>query len=258
MNNVSLTVVEREPGDDAARLLAHHLSLPLGAENCTHSLGYREDGLLQLTECASKVTVVADFCSPRLCYRIEQGLKREMLVRAAGVKTTREPFVVDATAGLGEDAFLLAAAGCTVVMIEQSPVVHALLESGLERAMSSGNTSITKAVSRISLLHGDSVNMLGDLTVPEVIYLDPMFPERKKSAGVKKNMTLLHSIVGHGEDDGAGEHLLTVALASASDRVVVKRPRLAPALGNSKPHWQFTGRSSRFDVYRSMRTSTSS
>lgn len=270
MRDPFLTVTERASGDEVAQHLANRLSLPLNAGQASYSLKYNREGLLALTELASGLSVVADFSSPRMVYRLAQGLRREMLIRAVGVKPGDSKVVVDATAGLGQDAFLLAAAGCQVLMVERSAVVHALLESALEKAKTSDDESIREISSRMSLLQGDSVKVLGSHFVsgcptdsdrvfnPAVVYLDPMFAARKKSARVKKGMFLLHDIVGHGDDIQDGVQLLSAALGVADERVVVKRPRLAHALGGRAPHWQYTGRSSRFDVYRSMRSSTSS
>ncbi len=148
--------------------------------------------------------------------------------------------VLDATAGLGRDAFVLASLGCRVQMVERHPVVAALLEDGLQRAKQ--DDEIGAWVSeRISLLHASSHDALQQLasdpnfTSPDVVYLDPMYPHpenKKKPPWSKKEMRVFQSLVGADNDADA---LLEPALQLAQKRVVVKRPDYAPWLGNRKP-----------------------
>jgi len=244
---------------DQAQALACQLELPLDDGVSSHVLRFEKNGLLALIERNSGVTVSADFGSPRLLYRLRQGMRREMLVRAVSVKGGNLPTIVDATAGFGQDAFLLAAAGHEVTLIEQSPLVSALLGSALACASHSDDSSVRETVARMTLITGDSVRQLASIVPPPVVVtLDPMFPQRNKSARVGKNMAMLQGVLGHKIDVEAESALLAAARSAAREKVVVKRPRLAPPLAGCEPDWQHIGRSSRFDVYRSMRRSMSS
>jgi len=192
--------------------------------------------------------VYVDFLSSVMTYRQRHmAIKNELIAKAIGLKTNQLPTVIDATAGFGRDAFVLAALGCQVTMLEQHTVVALMLKSGLERARK--NSSITSIIARMSLFETDAVRYLLLLNAqqrPDVIYLDPMFPVRQKSAQVKKDMQALHLLLKH---DTSGDLLLMPALDCARKRVVVKRPRNAPNLANIAPQLSFNGKSSRFDVY---------
>jgi 16S rRNA (guanine1516-N2)-methyltransferase len=179
------------------------------------------------------------------------GGKGQMIAKAVGIKAGVYPWVLDATAGLGKDSFVLATLGSTVTMIERSPIVHCLLNDGLQRARDYAlqDPELFAVLQRMHLAQQDSRDYLQSLTVgnlPDVIYLDPMFPERHKTADVKKDMAAFHSLVGKDEDADA---LLPLALAHANYRVVVKRPRKAPLLNNQAPSYQLEGKSSRYDIY---------
>lgn len=141
--------------------------------------------------------------------------------------------MVDATAGLGQDAFVLASLGCRVTLFERNPVIHALLADGLARAAM--NVDCAAIVERMRLLEGSSIEWLAqsEIEAADVVYLDPMFPHRDKSALVKKEMQVFRTIVGDDEDSG---QLLASALEHARYRVVVKRPRKRRRLkGRSRP-----------------------
>jgi 16S rRNA (guanine1516-N2)-methyltransferase len=180
------------------------------------------------------------------------GGKGQMIAKAVGVKAGIYPRVLDATAGLGKDAFVLATLGCEVQMLERSPVVHALLQDGLARAREFAqqeDADLAKIILRMALFAQDShdyLQAMSDEQRPDVIYLDPMFPTRDKAADVKKEMAAFHHLVG--KDDDA-DSLLEHALAKARYRVVVKRSRKAPYLGGKTPSFQVEGKSSRFDIY---------
>ena len=176
-----------------------------------------------------------------------------MIARAAGLQPGVRPSILDATAGLGGDAFVLAQLGCQLTLIERHPVIAALLADGLRRAAEHADTAAT--VARMRLLNGDACSLLRQWTetVPQVIYLDPMFPHRDKSALVKKEMRLVRPLVGN---DADAPELLAAALALASHRVVVKRPRKAPLIDGPAPSHALEGKSSRYDIYakKSLRT----
>ena len=191
--------------------------------------------------------VYVDFVDGAVAHRRKFGGGRgQSIAKAVGLKSGAMPTVVDATAGLGRDAFVLASLGCKVTLIERSPVVAALLQDGLARAAQ--DPEIGPWVSeRMHLLQGPAVdNLLALSERPEVIYLDPMFPHKQKSALVKKEMRVFQSLVGPDLDADA---LLPAALRMADKRVVVKRPDYAGWLNEHKPSMAIETKSNRFDVY---------
>ncbi|WP_404406074.1 class I SAM-dependent methyltransferase [Pelagibacterium halotolerans] len=187
-----------------------------------------------------------DFVGGAVGYRLRQGEgRKQALPRAVGMARGANPFVVDATAGMGRDAFLLASLGATVTMIERSPVVHAALARALEAARGAGE-DYAQVVGRMRLLHGDAKDLLETLA-PEVVLVDPMHPPRVKSALVKKEMRILRDIVGTDPDAGA---LMDAALSSGARRVVLKWPlRASPLPGLRKPSHQIVGKTTRYDVF---------
>ena len=171
-------------------------------------------------------------------------LGRELLVRAARVRGVEAPTAVDATAGLGEDSLLLAAAGFSVTMFEKDPVIAALLRDALERA--ANEPQLAGIVARMTLVEGDSVAGLRELGFsPDVVFLDPMFPERTKSAAVKKKFQLLHHLERPCDNE---EELLDAALAAHPRKVVIKRPLKGPQLAGAKPSHSLAGKAVRYDV----------
>jgi 16S rRNA (guanine1516-N2)-methyltransferase len=208
---------------------------------------------LQKTGRKSPGPIMVDFTEGSVDHRRKfGGGKGQMIAKAVGIKAGVYPQILDATAGLGKDAFVLATLGSRVDMIERSPLVHTLLENGLSRARefaAESDSDLFEILQRMQLLHHASQNYLQNLSVdnyPDVIYLDPMFPDREKTAEVKKEMSAFHSLVGKDED---ADQLLPLALARVNYRVVVKRPRKAPFLNNQTPSFQLEGKSSRFDIY---------
>lgn len=178
--------------------------------------------------------------------RLFGGGSGQMIAKAVGIQPGVRPRILDATAGLGRDAFVLASLGCALTLIERQPLVAALLEDGLERA--ARDPEVAPIVAQMQLLTGNAVELMQAWAgePPQVIYLDPMFPHRDKSALVKKEMRLFRPLVG---DDLDAPALLAAALALASHRVVVKRPRKAPCIDGPKPSHQLEGKSSRYDIY---------
>ena len=171
--------------------------------------------------------------------------RRQPLARALGKKART---VVDATAGYCQDALLFALMGYRTTAIERSPVVLALARDGLRRLTARAGITLDK---RLRLIEGDGRVLLPSITPPpEVIYLDPMFPpKRKKSAAVKKEMRLLRALVG---DDSDAHELLEISRRVALDRVVVKRPDDAPPLAPD-PSMSLAGKLVRYDVYLARR-----
>lgn len=204
----------------------------------------KQDNKLTLSD--GKLAIAVDFASPQVKHRTQQGGK-EFLLKAIGVKKTYQPTVIDATAGLARDAFILASQGCSITLLERSHELCELMRDGFTRGMQ--DAGLAKTIKLMTLIETDSLHYLQHLNAcdyPDVIYLDPMFPERKKSALVKKDMQLLQALLKH---ESSGDELLKIALNCAKKRVVVKRPRLAPYLLDKKPDIQFTAKSCRFDVY---------
>jgi len=204
---------------------------------------------LRQTGIGSPGPIWVDFTSGKSDFRRRRGGgRKQTLVRAVGVKGKNPPTVIDGTAGLGQDSFVLACQGCKVEMIERNPAVASLLQDGLRRAVNDPN--IGEIVSnRMSLKIDDSLEKLSKLPTnlrPDVVYLDPMFPHRSKSALVKKEMRILRTLVGDDEDS---DNLLSEAINIARKRVVVKRPSYAPPLAGPRPNLVFKTKNNRFDVY---------
>ena len=195
--------------------------------------------------------ISVDFVSGAVAPRRKFGGGRgQSIAKAVGLKQGVTPTVVDGTAGLGRDAFVLASLGCKVIMVERHPVVAALLEDGLRRAYEDAEIGEWMR-DLMSLFHGSSISALADAaqssgTEIDVVYLDPMYPHREKSALVKKEMRVFQTLVGADLD---ADGLLAPAMALATKRVVVKRPDYAEDLDGVKPSMVIATKKNRFDVY---------
>lgn len=193
--------------------------------------------------------IAVDFGAGAMRHR-RRGGQNELLGRAVGVGKKPLLQVLDATAGLGRDAFVLADLGCRVTLVEREPVVAALLECGLARAAAAQEPWLQEVRTRMTLLTGDACTLPGSgLAGQDVIYLDPMFPQRDKSAAVKKEMALFQALfdtAGAADDPAA---LLAWALRCPVARVVVKRPLKAAPLGGRPPSHSIRGKAVRYDVY---------
>src|SRR5690606_19694784 len=155
--------------------------------------------------------------------------------------------VIDATAGLGADAFHLAARGGRVTLVERSPIVVALLVDALARARAGTLGANAAAAARLlDLVEGDAITVLGSLSAG-VIVLDPLFPVRTKSAATNKGMEALRALTGEEPSDQFA--LLEAARRSATRRVVVKRGIRDAPLAGVPPSGALAGRSVRFDLY---------
>lgn len=227
--------------------------------------------------------IAVDFLSGQMNHRRRHGLgKNQPLPRALGIKSLRSPkttleeapYVVDATAGQGTDAFIMACLGCRVLAIERSEVVYRLLEDGYRRlrryaearANEEGDEALLSIADRLCFVNADSETLLSNwhklhaylpldsatlgpefTEIPDVVYLDPMYPDegRSKSALPKKGMQVFRRLVGEDQD---AHKVFEAAKALAGQRVVVKRPLYASAI-QEKPTHTFEGKTARYDMY---------
>lgn len=160
---------------------------------------------------------------------------------------SRRLSVLDATAGMGEDALILAAAGFEVELAEQDPIIHLLLEDTITRAREGEETYLRQLVSRMHLVEGNSIPWMRAAHPGcwDLIYLDPMFPERRKSALVKKKFQLLHYLECPAADE---QELLQAAIGARPRKIVIKRPLKGPDLAGQKPSYRIPGKAIRYDV----------
>ncbi len=214
-------------------------------------LAYTHQGLqllhMPLGSQKSACLLFVDFVHGKNGFRLARNCTtKQPIARAAGVKPGFRPTILDGTAGLGSDAFVLASLDCRVTMCERSPIIGALLEDGLSRATMEENTAEI-VEKRLSLVLGDTHEYLQQNTDTfHTIYLDPMYPHSNQSALNKQTLRIIRSLVG-GDSDGAT--LLEIARKKAANRVVVKRPRRAPLLSEVQPSHVILMKNSRFDIY---------
>ncbi len=264
-----------------AQVLAEKLCLPIQVD--TDAFANSFDYLLEFTQQGLALrpsadkgygSIICDFAGSEHSHRRRYGGGNgQAIAKAVGVSGKFAPQVLDLTAGLGGDGFVLASLGCNVCMLERNPIVHSLLADGLSRGievarqeLEQGDDELSSVINRLSLLEGNAANYLSDLVSritqvepqaqveeldtavwrPDVVYVDPMFPLRKKSAKVKKQMQAFHAIVGTDPD---ADQLLANALTVAKYRVVVKRPTGAGFLAETKPNYSLEGKSTRYDIY---------
>ena len=218
---------------------AHGLSLPL-------VLGVF-DGVLALKASEGKETPVSvDFSGGKQGYRLAADrVRHERLIKALGGMPSESLSVIDGTGGLGRDALVMAQAGFHVDVIERSPIIHALLADGIRRL----ERDDSALAARLTLHCADSAGWIQRSTDTHfAVYLDPMFPQRQKSAAIKKDLLWLQQLEKAPAENEA-HVLLTAAREHATKRVVVKRPARAMALDEQKPSYCLEGKAVRFDVY---------
>ena len=207
-----------------------------------------EDERLCLTK-DGKTKIFVDFVTGANAHRHKfGGGKGQAIAKAAGLNKGATPSVLDATAGMGKDAFVLASLGCKVTLVERQAPVYAMLVDGFRRARQSED--LRWFDERMTLIHDTSQAALSKALAAkqafDVVYLDPMFPHREKSAAVKKDMAMFQTFVG---DDNDADELLPLAYQLATKRVVVKRPDYAPFLNGQTPSSQIKTKKNRFDLY---------
>ena len=208
-----------------------------------------DDDKTKLIDKALNTSIYVDFIEGTLAHREKHGGgKGQAIAKAIGLKKLKNPTVIDATAGLAGDAYVLACLGCQLTLIEQSPVLFTLIEDGIKRALLSENHehSIGNFVNLVNSNSQLYLKGLDEQSKPDVIYIDPMYPDRKKSALVKKDMQILHKLIGKAEDE---TDLVNLALECAKRRVVVKRPIHAEPITGTRPTMEITSKKTRYDVY---------
>ena len=168
----------------------------------------------------------------------------ELLIKAVGKKMlSADTLVLDATAGLGEDAFLLASAGLSVKMYERDEMIAKLLADGLKRA--ADNEELADIVSRMELVIADSIAAMEEHSIkPDIVYLDPMFPQRNKSGLIKKKFQILQQLESPCDEE---ERLLNAALNTDAKKIIIKRPLKGEYLAGVKPSYSLKGRAIRYD-----------
>lgn len=189
--------------------------------------------------------------------RLYGGGKSQILSKAVGTDQKPGLRVLDATAGLAGDSFVLASLKARVQMLERSPLLFLMIQDALSVTKDvSSDQSLLETIERMSILQADALSWLNKQSrgMFDVIYLDPMFPERKKKAAVKKEMQVLQYLLGESDKPDAArldeeQRLLQLSIEKASHRVVVKRPRHAPPLPGEEPGYCLEGKSTRFDIY---------
>lgn len=226
--------------------LAASLNLPVEAtlsKQYDFFLVHAKEGLTLIKTGKPPSSLNIDFTKGKLHYRRHKG-GSELLIKAVGLSKNASLKILDATAGLGRDAFIMACHGGDITLLEKNALVASLLEDALLRLFQSQKED---SALKLTLVKQDSVQYLSGLeALPDVIYLDPMYPEKKKSAEVKKEMAFLQVLL---PEETNTTRLFLLALEKARNRVVVKRPRHAAPLGNREPTYSLCGRGNRFDVY---------
>ncbi len=230
-------------GAKRAQLVADYLEMPFSSfrrPGGIHLVVGELDAWIE----AFGMRVAIDFESNLMRHRLRAG-HNELIGRAVGVKANKYPNVFDATGGLGRDAFVLASLGCHVTVSELSPVLFWLLTDAIDRASVSRHDSIREAVKRVNIVYGDSTQC--SIEASTVIYLDPMFPKRKKSSAVKKDAIILQMLSN--QAPFVENKMLKWALGQPAERVVMKRPLRDRSLPCCKPSHVLRGKSVRFDVF---------
>lgn len=216
----------------------HHIPICKEPEDNALHLDFSENGIALIR---GKNILQGDFT--RLLPRIQK-IQHELILRAVKIKSLSAPHkIIDATAGLGEDAFLMAAAGHSLQLLEHNPVIALLLRDALKRA--ENHPDLAPVAARMTLTETESISYLQTCdTAPDVVYLDPMFPERKKSAAVSKKPQFLQQLEAPCEEE---QELMQGAMTAHPKRIVVKRPPHAPYLAGVTPTHTLERKGIRFD-----------
>lgn len=207
----------------------------------------KENDILYLKNCNSLLPAICcDFEDKTLSYRLNTSGKNQELLRACGVNKNQNMTIVDATAGMGKDSFILASFGVKMIMIEQNKLIYLLLKDGIERGQNSENLKIQEICKNMILYNENSIDFLQKLNTDiDCVYLDPMFTKTNGKSLVKKEMQLFHELAFYGDN----EKLFNIAFEKVKNRVVVKRMINAELLIDKKPNYQIKGKTIRYDVY---------
>lgn len=234
-----------------AEQIAARLGITVGSVTETQPQIYVTDNRLSLSIPDLGKPITIQFEAGKYDHRRKfGGGTGQPLAKAIGIKKGQTPSVIDATAGFARDAFVIATLGCPVRLLERNSVLSVLIEDALIHAAE--HPEITDIATRMQLINTDAITyleQLDDNDLPDVIYMDPMYPSRDKSALVKKEMQLLHQMIGPDTDS---TDLLQIAQTRAKKRVVVKRPKGAEYVGRQKPSVSIESKNTRYDVYVTM------
>ena len=234
---------------DLLKILRYKFSKLGGEIQLELNVGQRVELNIQSRELTLKKPFFLDFAADKLIWRISHSGRHSEAVARAVLGKEHHPTVFDATAGLGRDAFILQCCGARVTMFERNPVIWGLLFDALQRASKDANfiNSLPNGLPKLApygaLIEHD------EMGTADVVYYDPMFPQRQKSALVKQEMRVLHAVVGGDED---ADLMLPLLLKRATKRVVVKRPAGSSPLAVNlyTPTGATDGKACRFDIYR--------
>ena len=242
-NKQLVLYVDKNANIEEAKSIAKRLNIEIitnNKENFDILLSMDENGLALVSE---NMKLYGDFS--KSIKRIKQSnLQNEMLIHAAKMKGKKEKLIaIDATAGLGEDSILLAAYGYTVELYEKNPIIAELLKDAMERAKKI--SELKDIIERMKVHNEDSIIAMQKLQYnPDIILLDPMFPERTKSALIKKKFQILHKIENPCLDEN---ELLSSAIKANPKKIIIKRPLKGEYLAGIKPDYSLKGNSIRYD-----------
>lgn len=247
-----------DSNDLSIQAIAKQLDLPILNSSDTAQADYIlyfQNTILQIapTDKTYGGPLFVDFYADSIEYRRSTSGIKQDIAKAVGCKPGVRPSVLDVTAGLAADAFVLASLGCQLTLIESNPIVYVLLSDAFCRTNHRDDEVAQIVVNNMQLLERiDALQFMANTAVEvDVVYCDPMFPHRQKAAKVKKAMQYFHDIVGF--DDTNEAQLLMLARKIATKRVVVKRPKLADFIDQQVPDYQLKGKSVRYDIYLSLK-----
>ena len=256
--SVTGIVLEDDLSLARAQSLSADLDLPLLSRDTAASATSPRDMLLAVMSDGLELrgdmgTLRVDYLAGSQAQRLARSTGfKEPLTRALGLQPHTPQNVFDATAGLCRDAFLLSSLGVEVCAVERNPVVGALVSDAIQRATQF--QAPDHPLTHLKIQIGEARTVLEQLAAderPDAIYLDPMFPPRRKSSLVKKEMRILAELTGGATSESELAELLSTALQAANKRVVLKRPTEAPATTAVRPpdHTIQGGRTTRYDVW---------
>ena len=244
MENKQLVLyVDKNANIEKAKNIAERLNIEIitnNKEKFDILLSMDESGLALVSD---NMKLYGDFS--KSIKRLKQSnLQKEMLIHAVKIKGEKEKLIaIDATAGLGEDSILLAAYGYNVELYEKNPIISELLKDAMERAEKI--SELKDIIGRMKVHNEDSIIAMQNLKYkPDIILLDPMFPERTKSALIKKKFQILHKIENPCSDEN---EMLSSAIKANPKKLVIKRPLKGEYLAGVKPDYSLKGSSIRYD-----------